>query len=113
MLRAIPVLDLDPGPRTLYVATSSQEGILYDMDDRPGRLLYLDSMSDPAVIPLCRGLASLIDCYIALAEAGFITLQTYCPSVAGPFDEVRDIFVTHGVTHTLITGTDTWLGWPG
>ena len=95
------------------MATSSQVGILYDMDDVPGRLLYLDSISDPTVIPLCRDLASLINYYITLAEARFITIEPLGPLVDGPFDEVRDIFVTHRVAHTLITGTETWLGWPG
>ena len=44
-LRSNPSLAVDPGPRTLYAATNSQVGILYDMDEVPGRLLYLDVLS--------------------------------------------------------------------
>lgn len=101
------------GPRTLWLAAEAQVAILYDMDTVPGRLLYVHVLSTPSIIPLCSSLANLVDCYIALAEAGFVTLEPLGPRVHGPFDEVRQVFVDHHVAHALETGIDTWLAWPG
>ncbi|HET8929749.1 MAG TPA: hypothetical protein VFN21_03725, partial [Acidimicrobiales bacterium] len=101
------------GPRTLLLAAEAQVYILYDLDTVPGRLLYVHVLSTPSIIPLCSSLAKLVDCYIALAEAGFVTLEPLGPRVHGPFDEVREVFVEHHVAHALETGIDTWLAWPG
>lgn len=106
-------LGLDPGPRSLYAVASSQVGILYDVDNQPGRLLYLDMLSAPAVIPLARSLTSLLDCYVTLAREGFVTVGELGPLVDGPLEAVREVFVTHGVAHALQTGIAPWLSWPG
>lgn len=106
--------DLVLGWRTLLLAAEAQVYILYDMDERPGRLFYVHVLSTPSmIIPLCASLENLVDCYRALAEAGFVTLEPLGPRVHGPFDEVRQIFVEHHVAHALETGIDTWLAWPG
>ena len=112
-VRSYGGLDLDPGRRTLQVTAESQLGILYDRDEVVGRLLYLEVFSTPAVIPLARSLTSLLDCYVALAAEGFVTVGELGPFVDGPLEAVREIFVTHGVAHALQTGIAPWLSWPG
>lgn len=107
------LVDLVPGPRTLYVGAASQEGILYDPDGRTGTILYLDVLSSPSIIPLARDLATLIDGYIALAEAGHITVDDLGPNRSGPQDEGRDILVAHGVADPMWHGINSWLSWPG
>ncbi len=111
-LRFYGLLGTEPGPRALAIAGASQTNILYDMDTEPGRLLYLDVLSGPAVIPLCRSISTLIECHIALARAGFVTLQPLGPSVIGPKDEVRDIHRAHHVAY-VGHGTEDWLSCPG
>ncbi len=119
-LRSNPSLAVDPGPRTLYAATNSQVGILYDMDEVPGRLLYLDVLSPAQVVPLCRDLTTLIDCYLALAEAGHIGLTPIGPVVGpstvhwpeGVMDEVREIYVANHVAPVALQGIDGWLSRP-
>ncbi len=112
-LRLGGLLGMEPGPRALVVAGASHDSILYDMDDEPGRLLYCETDSNPAIIPLCRSIAALFDCHIALAEAGFITLGQIGPFVDGPPDEVNAIYVSHHVAAAPMWGTESWLAWPG
>lgn len=112
-LRIDGLLGMEPGPRALAVASASHVSILYDMDGEPGRLLYFETDSNPAIIPLCRSIADLLDCHIALAEAGFIALQPLGPSVEGPADEVREVYASHHVAAAPIWGIESWLSWPG
>lgn len=112
-LRLGGLLGMEPGPRALVIASASHDNILYDMDDQPSRLLYCETDSNPAIIPLCRSISALFDCHIALAEAGFITLGPLGPFVDGPRDEVRDIYVSHHVAAAPMWGTESWLAWPG
>lgn len=107
-------LDLVPGPRTLCVAVSSQVEILYDLDDKPGRLLYLDTLSGPAVIPLARSLVALLDCFLALANHGYLTLDGPSnPHLNGPMDEICDVFATYKVAGALHVAIETWQHWLG
>lgn len=102
-----------PGPRTLYVAAGAQVGILYDMDDMAGRLLYFDVQSRPAVAPLCSSLLTLLDCYIALAERGFVSVGSSGPRVtAEATDEVRDVYRRFGVADVRF-GLRSWLASQG
>lgn len=105
-------LDLVPGPRTLCVAVASQVEILYDLDDEPGRLLYLDTLSDPAVIPLARNLAALLDCFLALANDGYLALDGPSnPHLSGPMDEICGVFAAHKVAGALHVAIETWQSW--
>jgi cell wall assembly regulator SMI1 len=102
-------LDLVPGTRTLWIAAAPQLGILYDLDEQPGRLLYLDVLCRPAVIPLCRDLATLLDCYIELAGSGYMSVEPLNPRVAtDPILATRDIYLRHGVADVRF-GLEAWL----
>ena len=103
-----------PGPRTLQVTAASQVGVLYDLDEQPGRLLYLEVTSDPPVVPLARSLTVLLDAYVAMAEAGFVRVDAGLgPRVEGPPDQVRQIFAEHKVADVASSGISAWLQWPG
>lgn len=120
-LRANDTLTMvDPGPRTLYIAGEAHVGIFYDMDQIPGRLMHLSITEEVSVVPLCRDLTRLVDAYIALAEAGHITVYTIGPRV-GPdrqsrpqsvVDEITDILLAHKVTPAFWIGNDGWLARP-
>jgi cell wall assembly regulator SMI1 len=106
-------LERVPSPRTLHLTGTAQVGLLYDLDSDPGRLLYLDVLARPAVIPLCRDLATLMDCYISLAEAGLYTVEPQGPFVTGPPDAVREIYLRSRVAAAPIYGIEAWVAWPG
>lgn len=89
-----------PGPRALWVANLPQCGILYDLDEQPGRLLWMDVIAPvldrPGIVPLVRSLGALVDIYLALAEAGHISVDMeHWPCLTGPDDEIRDIYLQH------------------
>ncbi len=115
--------DIMPGPRTLRVVTASHRMILYDMDDWPGRLLYLQIVADNTLVPLCRSLRSFVECQVELAKQGYIALDELGPRFGlgpGRFglwpDEFIEGFVEicydHGVCPAYQLGTDVWLKRP-
>lgn len=120
-LRANDTLTMvDPGPRTLYIAGEAHVGIFYDMDEIPGRLMHLSITEEVSVVPLCRDLTTLVDAYLALAEAGHITVRSIGPLV-GPdgqsrpqsvVDEVTDILLAHNVAPAFWISNDGWLAHP-
>ena len=68
------------------------------LDDLPGRLLYLDVLRNPAVIPLCRDLATLLECFVELAEAGHVIVGGHAPILGDPADgRIGAILRRHGV----------------
>ena len=99
--------------RPVQVTAASQVGILYDLDEVPGRLLYLEVTSDPPIVPLASSLVTLLDAYIAIAEAGLVHVDASLgPSIHGPPDEVRRIFVEHNVADVVSSGLSSWLAAP-
>ncbi len=112
-----------PGPRTLGVASAPHRMILYDMDEQPGRLLYLEIVADNTLVPLCRSLRAFAEYHLALAHGGYSYLAEAGPRFGiGPrqFGEWSDVFVgrlvtrclEHGVNPAYHLGTDVWLEHP-
>ena len=61
------------------------------------------------MLPLCRDLATLLDCYIELAASGYVTVEPLNPRVsAEPARDTRAIYLRHGVTDTRF-GLEAWL----
>ncbi len=88
---------ITPGPTTLLIAQTSHNGILYDTDTVPGRLLCYDVMSTPAVRVLANSLDSLLACFVELAQAGCIELTEIGPLVGMPTPVLFDILEKHDV----------------
>jgi hypothetical protein len=109
-----------PGPRTLLLASRSHQMILYDMDDIPGRLLFLQVDTENALVPLARSLGVFIDCQVAFAEQGYIVVQPVGPHFGGKplvwsdtfIDGFIAICLDHGVNPAYHLGADVWLKRP-
>lgn len=106
--------DVIPGPNTLLVAVPASGLVLYDLDDRPGRLLYSNGMFTPIVVPLARSLARYFEAWAAVAEAGLVDHDE--TNIWIPDDELVEpacrILLDHGVAPAVITGTGSWVSRP-
>lgn len=103
--------DLVPGPDTLVVTATGQRMILYDLDDRPGRLLFVHTLFSPVVVPLASSLERYFTAWAAVAEAGLLERDE--DSIYIPSDEVAEpacrILLDHAVAPAPIIGTGTWV----
>lgn len=105
------LFDLMPGPNVLAVAAAAQVFILYDMDDVPGRLLYVDVLASPMVIPLAISLEAYFEAWVAVARAGYVRIDGG-PIVDEPLDEVRSILLAKNVCPAPLSGIGHWFTMP-
>lgn len=93
------LVDRIPGQECLYVATAGQVGVLYD-PSCSAKVQLLDVISRPAIVPLAPSLSDLVACYLALLEAGLISVAEL-PYVSATEAEVRSVLSAHRVSAAL------------
>lgn len=90
------LVDRIPGEECLYVASAGQVGVLYD-PSCTSKVQLLDVMSRPAIVPLAPSLSDLVACYLALLEAGLISVA----DGPGTEAEVRKVLSAYRVSAAL------------
>ena len=111
-LRIDGLLNLVPGPHALMVTSPGETGVIYDPDLQSSRLLYLDVLAVPSIVPFARDLENLLRCYIAIARAGLVNPGPRGPELAGSVEELYPVFLAHDVAPIPPFGIERWLNSP-